>query len=107
MSTRRIDTTEGKGIREEEEENVARTNITPTDAKKNHLAIIIALVSLYILWGATYLGVRVALQSFPPFLLAGVRALIAGILMFPYLLAPGAPMPSRQEWLGATIVGAL
>ena len=105
MSTRHIATPEGKGTREEE--NVARTDITPTDAKKNHLAIIIALVSLYILWGATYLGMRVALQSFPPFLLAGVRALIAGILMFTFLRARGAPMPTRKEWLGATIVGAL
>lgn len=87
----------------EDKETGARTSST----KKNYLAIVIALVLLYILWGTTYLGMREALYSFPPFLLAGIRALIAGILLFAILRARGAAMPTRKEWLGAAIVGVL
>jgi drug/metabolite transporter (DMT)-like permease len=87
----------------EEQETGARTS----SAKKNYLAIVAALVLLYILWGTTYLGMREALHSFPPFLLAGIRALVAGILLFAILRARGASMPTRKEWLGAAIVGVL
>jgi drug/metabolite transporter (DMT)-like permease len=50
---------------------------------------------------------RDALQGFPPFLLAGIRFLIAGGLMFVFLLMRGAPLPTRKEWLGATVIGVL
>ncbi|HEY0753550.1 MAG TPA: drug/metabolite exporter YedA [Ktedonobacteraceae bacterium] len=73
----------------------------------NRLAIIVSLIVLYILWGGTYLGMRVALQSFPPFLLAGIRFLIAGAVMFAFLRARGAAMPARKEWLGTLLIGAL
>lgn len=104
MSTRHIDTSEKETL---EENNVARRNISPGSDKQNRLAIGISLILLYILWGGTYLGMRVALQSFPPFLLAGIRFLIAGTLLFTLLRARGAAMPTRKEWLGAAIVGAL
>jgi drug/metabolite transporter (DMT)-like permease len=100
MSTQHAKIFAGKVVKEEE-------NVEQTDsAKKNRLAVVVALLSLYILWGATYLGMRTALQSFPPFLLAGIRALIAGILMFTFLRVRGVPMPTRKEWLGSAIVGA-
>ncbi len=104
MSTRHTDIAEGKGP---QAENVAQTITRSTDKKQNHLAIIVSLILLYILWGGTYLGMRIALQSFPPFLLAGTRNLSAGILMFTFLRARGAPMPTRKEWLGSALIGAL
>lgn len=105
MSTQRIDiSTDGN---QSEERDGAQTAPGTAEKKRNHLAIIITLISLYILWGATYLGMRVALQSFPPFLLAGSRFLIAGILMFTILRARGAALPTRKEWLGAALIGAL
>src|SRR5258708_659528 len=54
------------------------------------LGILLALIALYILWGGTYLGMRIALQSFPPFILAGVRFLIAGVILYVFLRARGA-----------------
>lgn len=81
---------------------------TPVREKpKNRLAILFSLIALYILWGATYLGMRIALIGFPPFLLAGIRFLLAGGLMFIFLRVRGAPTPTRKQWLGATLIGAL
>lgn len=105
MSTRQTDVTEGKGT--QEVGNVARTTTQSLEKKKNHLAILISFIALYILWGGTYLGMRIALQSFPPFLLAGIRFVIAGVLMFAFLIVRGAPMPTRKEWLSAALIGAL
>ena len=65
------------------------------------------MFSLYIIWGSTYLGMRFALESFPPFLMAGIRFLIAGGLLFVILRVRGVAMPTRRQWLGAAIVGTL
>jgi len=69
--------------------------------------VIIALVALYITWSTTYLGIKFALESFPPFLLAGLRYFLVGLVMFVYLRLKGHPAPKRSEWGGATIVGGL
>jgi|SRR5579875_274339 drug/metabolite transporter (DMT)-like permease len=104
MGTRHINLPDRKVS---QEENVAQASAQLTGKEQNHLAVIIALISIYILWGGTYLGMRIALQGFPPFLLAGTRNLTAGVLMFAFLRARGAPVPARKEWLGAALIGAL
>jgi drug/metabolite transporter (DMT)-like permease len=68
---------------------------------------LISLIALYILWGSTYLGMRIALQSFPPLLMAGIRFTIAGSIMFAVLCMRKAALPTRTQWLGAAIVGIL
>lgn len=105
MSTQHVDTSQ----RTHQGEEVNSTEITASGLQKksNRLATIISLVALYFLWGTTYLGMRIALQSFPPFLMAGLRFVIAGVLMFAFLRVRGAPMPTRKEWLGACLIGAL
>lgn len=65
------------------------------------------LLAVYFIWGSTYFALRVALQSFPPFMLVGTRFIVAGGLMFAWLRWRGEPMPTRQEWLHAGIVGLL
>nr|WP_239537988.1 drug/metabolite exporter YedA [Dyella mobilis] len=65
------------------------------------------MFALYIIWGSTYLGIRLALQSYPPFLLAGVRFAIAGLLMFGYLRWRGAAMPTARQWRNAALTGVL
>jgi drug/metabolite transporter (DMT)-like permease len=69
--------------------------------------ILLALLTVYIVWGTTYLGIRIALQSFPPFLLIGTRFLLAGGLLFVILRLRGTPLPSRIQWKNAAIVGTL
>ena len=63
--------------------------------------------ALYIIWGSTYLGIRFALESYPPFLLAGMRFLCASVLMFGYLLLRGTPLPTPRQWRNAAITGIL
>jgi drug/metabolite transporter (DMT)-like permease len=75
--------------------------------KRNHLAIIIALFALYVVWGGTYLAMRIALQGFPPFLLAATRFLTAGSIMYVFLRLRGEPNPTRSQWLGSLAVGGL
>ncbi|GAC1565522.1 MAG: drug/metabolite exporter YedA [Ktedonobacteraceae bacterium] len=69
--------------------------------------IILSLLSLYILWGGTYLGMRIALEGFPPFFVAGFRQLTAGIILYVFLRLRGAARPTRAQWLGALVVGGL
>lgn len=62
------------------------------------VAVALALVSLYVLWGSTYLAIRYGLQGFPPFLMASMRMAIAGALMYAVLRLRGAPPPTRAQW---------
>jgi drug/metabolite transporter (DMT)-like permease len=62
---------------------------------------------VYTLWGSTYLGIRFAVESIPPFLMAGTRHLTAGIVLFAFARLRGAPAPTRRQWRDAAIVGTL
>jgi drug/metabolite transporter (DMT)-like permease len=65
----------------------------------------LALLALYVIWGSTYFAMRVALETVPPFLMAGPRFLIAGIAMALVLRARGAAWPTREQWLGSAALG--
>lgn len=69
--------------------------------------VIPALAAVYVIWGSTYLAMRIAVEGLPPFLMASTRFLLTGLLMLLFLKARGAPWPSRREWLAATPVGVL
>jgi len=72
-----------------------------------------ALVVVYVFWGGTYLGIRVGVETIPPLLLAGVRYLIAGLILFPIAIRGGTPQeraadrPARANWVACAIVGLL
>ncbi len=68
---------------------------------------LLALFTTYIVWGSTYLGIQIALASFPPFFLMASRFLVAGGLLFAWLKLRGVPTPSLREWRDALIIGAL
>lgn len=72
------------------------------------LAIALALAALYLIWGSTYLAIRFALEGgFPPFMLGGIRFLIAGGLMFAVLRLRGTPAPTRAQWANLAVMGLL
>ena len=77
---------------------------SPTDPR---VLIPLALLALYVIWGSTYLGIRFALESWPPFLLAGVRFLCAGVLLYGFLRWRGMAPPTREQWRNAAITGLL
>lgn len=62
------------------------------------LAVGLALASVYVLWGSTYLAIRFALEGYPPFLLGAIRMAIAGALMYAVLRWRGAPAPTSKQW---------
>ncbi|WP_017463422.1 drug/metabolite exporter YedA [Dyella ginsengisoli] len=67
----------------------------------------LALFALYVIWGSTYLAIRFALASYPPFLLAGVRFLGAGLALYGFLRLRGVAAPSRRQWRNAAVTGVL
>jgi len=69
--------------------------------------IALSLLTVYLIWGTTYLGIRFALESFPPYLLMGIRFVLAGGALFVFLRSRGAPMPTLRQWRSAAIVGVL
>jgi drug/metabolite transporter (DMT)-like permease len=68
-------------------------------------SILLAFAALYLIWGSTYLGIRVAIETLPPFLMAGMRFAIAGALLFGYLIARGSPWPTAAQWKYQFIAG--
>src|SRR5919198_325106 len=72
------------------------------------LSIWLALGALYIIWGSTYLAIRVAVRTLPPFLMAGARFVIAGALMYAWAIRRGdreGDRPTARQWLAATVIG--
>lgn len=63
------------------------------------------MVTVYIVWGSTYLAIRTVVQTVPPFLMAGTRFLLAGIVLYLWRRRQGDPAPSRRQWLSTGIVG--
>jgi drug/metabolite transporter (DMT)-like permease len=86
------------------------TSATPAPARaldEPRVLIPLGLLALYVVWGSTYLGIRYALESYPPFLLAGVRFLGAGSAMYAFLRIRGVRPPTRRQWRNAAVTGVL
>jgi len=69
--------------------------------------IAIAFAAIYLIWGSTYLAIRFAIETIPPYLMGGVRFLIAGGALYAVLRWRGVKAPSRVHWRAALIVGGL
>jgi len=69
--------------------------------------VVLALLSLYLIWGSTYLAIRFAVETIPPFLMAGARFLVAGGVLYAWARARGTPRPDAGSWRSAAVVGAL
>lgn len=73
----------------------------------NRVGIVLAMLALYIIWGSTYLGMRIALESMPAFMMAAIRFIVAGGILYSFLRLRHVPSPTRSQWLGAAVVGIL
>jgi drug/metabolite transporter (DMT)-like permease len=69
--------------------------------------LVACLAATWIIWGSTYLAIKFALVSFPPFYQMGSRFFVAGALLFVWLLLRGRRLPTLLEWRNAAIIGAL
>jgi drug/metabolite transporter (DMT)-like permease len=69
--------------------------------------VALALATVYVIWGSTYLAIAVAVQTLPPFWMARVHFIISGSLLYGLALVKGAPQPTFVHWRSAALVGAL
>ncbi|MGH7631572.1 MAG: EamA family transporter [Gemmatimonadales bacterium] len=69
--------------------------------------VVAAFAVVYLVWGSTYLAIRYAVETLPPFLMAGSRFLLAGLALYVWTRARGAPPPAARAWRWALVVGAL
>ena len=77
-------------------------------ARPSTIRLVLAWAAVYLIWGSTYLGIRFAIESIPPFLMAGSRHFLAGILLFLWSSRlPGASSPAPGEWARAAGLGIL
>lgn len=75
--------------------------------RPSRLQVASAFAAVYILWGSTYLAIKFALESLPPFWMASSRFLIAGALLYVWACRRGEPKPTRIHWRSAVVVGGL
>lgn len=80
---------------------------SPARARRADALLVPALLACYLVWGSTYLAIRHALVSFPPFFQMGTRFLAAGLLLMAWLAWRRSPLPTPAQWRNALIVGAL
>ncbi|HEU4385594.1 MAG TPA: drug/metabolite exporter YedA [Anaeromyxobacteraceae bacterium] len=69
--------------------------------------VVAALGALYLIWGSTYLAIRIALEGFPPLTMAGSRFVLAGGLLYAVARRRGSPRPGAAEWRSGALVGSL
>ena len=89
------------------------TSSTPTISVESPRAgasparVVVALTLVYVVWGSTYLAMRIALEGFPPLLMAASRFATAGAALFVGLRLRGVPSPTRAQWMRSGLIGVL
>lgn len=69
--------------------------------------VLLAFAVIYFVWGSTYLAIRIGVREVPPFLLAGMRFFIAGVILYAWMRLRGTRSPSSREWGAATLISIL
>lgn len=73
----------------------------------SRIKLIAAFAAVYTIWGSTYLAIHFAIETLPPFLMAGVRFLVAGGILYTWARLRGAPRPAAVHWRSALVIGGL
>jgi len=68
---------------------------------------LLAFAIIYFVWGSTFLAIRIGVREVPPFLLAGMRFLIAGLALYLWMRLRGTPSPTLRQWAAATVLAVL
>jgi drug/metabolite transporter (DMT)-like permease len=78
----------------------------PSAVRKSTLTVL-SFAAIYLIWGSTYLGIRIGIESFPPLILAGVRHCLTGLILYPVLRRKTGVQPTLVHWRTAAITGVL
>ena len=87
--------------------NASRLTNPPSHSNALSPLIIACVAATWFVWGSTYLAIKFALVSLPPFIQMGSRFMVAGLVLLAWMKFRGAAMPNRMQWRNALIVGAL
>ena len=79
----------------------------PSTGKRFDLKVIAAFFAIYVVWGSTFLAIRVAVLLVPPWFAAGVRFFTAGVILYTLMRLRGAPRPTLREWRSLVLIGTL
>ena len=79
----------------------------PTPSTVFTVPVVIALITVYVVWGSTYFAIRLTLASYPPFLQGGIRFTVAGLILIGFLALRGRAMPTARQWRDGALVGFL
>lgn len=85
----------------------ASANIGDPHAGRTTTLVFVAFALVYIIWGSTYLAIRIGIESFPPLLLAGTRHLVTGLILYPLLRWKAGIKPTASHWRISFITGFL
>jgi drug/metabolite transporter (DMT)-like permease len=69
--------------------------------------VLVAFAAVYLVWGSTYLAMRIGIESFPPLILAGLRHFVVGVILYPFLRWRTKVKPTPTNWKAALVTGAL
>ena len=78
-------------------------NAEPSHASRAQITA--AFASIYLVWGSTYLAIRYAVETIPPFIMGGTRFVLSGALLYVWARSRGAVRPTRTNWRNAVIAG--
>ncbi len=87
--------------------SVVSRNTEPMAGSRASLLTFLAFATIYIVWGSTFLAIRVAVQQVPPLFAAGVRFFVAGLALYLYMRWRGAPSPTLPDWRNLAILSTL
>lgn len=82
-------------------------NTVPAAGHRLPLLVWLALFCVYVIWGSTYLAIRFALEAYPPMFFPALRFLVAGTILFVFMAARGAALPTIRQWRNAAVIGFL
>src|SRR5688500_14585627 len=77
------------------------------NTSSNKPKIILTLCLVYLLWGSTYLGMKIVTEVLPPFFLSVIRFIFAGSIMLAIGFAVEKQMPTRKQWINSAFIGVL
>lgn len=78
-----------------------------TRASEPRAAVLAAFAAVYLIWGSTYLAIRYAIETLPPFLMAGTRFMTAGAALYLFMRLRGVAVPARVHWRSAFLLGGM
>src|SRR5208282_2886703 len=87
--------------------NVGQEFVMETSSDRPVWKRLLAFGIIYFVWGSTFLAIRVGVREVPPFVLAAMRFLVAGLALYGWMLARGERSPKPREWASATLLALI